>query len=395
VATITLGTGVSGFSSLSTLYEIINTLRNDPVLSIGSTTSTATWSQSFDDGEGGTIEYDSVVSLHGTNLNTADGSITSIEFAVTQDEETFQQFVASGFTIDSGDMAAAIMAVNDGNSAPLKAIFEGMNWTLNAPGLDADKGVYFQGTGGNDTVTLGASADQIGLDGGKDDIRLGGGHDEVFFYSALNYAAEGNSKIDMGKGVDTLFLDYTNNFDGLDPYEHLTGGMKVTLGKTIDFGEFTVKFKGLEELIGTRFTDTLTGTSGEDIIAGGGGGDLIIGGGGGDNLSSELGENDFYRYVKETDSKTGKNHDVIYFFEANTDVIDLSRLDPDTNNGAFKFVGDKALKKEGDLRVEFINKPGSENDHYRVEANLDNDKAAEFEIEVHAIGDLAKGDFML
>jgi Ca2+-binding RTX toxin-like protein len=327
------------------------------------------------------------VYFKGTNLNAPDGgTITEMSYAYSFDSSdpgdgTYVSD-ASGFNMNSADLLAATHAAQNGDTSELKALFKGLDWTLRAP---AGAEFVFGGTGGDDVVSLSSANDKLQLDGGNDNIRLGAGDDTINLDNYFGYQAPGLSHIDAGAGFDILDLstDQAN--------AELKHGLDIHLDGTTDMGAFSIQLKNVEEVLGTRFADTITGTDGDDLIYGGAGNDKLMGGRGADVLISyefgysppSNGDNvrDTFVYKDASDSPAGEGHDTIV--DDSRDIIDLSLIDPGTKNGRFSFVRSGPLVHLGDLRVVEHNERVPALFYYTIEANLDHDKAPEFEIEVH------------
>ena len=117
-----------------------------------------------------------------------------------------------------------------------------------------DGGNMFYGLGGDDTIS----------GGGVNDFIQGGGGDDT---------------LDGGDGID--FVSYYDV-----PDDGTVIGVQVDLSDTEE--QDTVRagldtLSNFENIVGSKFNDTLTGTTGDNIIVGGGGDDDYYGGGGGDD----------------------------------------------------------------------------------------------------------------
>ncbi|MBD3316155.1 MAG: hypothetical protein GF344_10230, partial [Chitinivibrionales bacterium] len=129
------------------------------------------------------------------------------------------------------------------------------------------------GEWGNDTIDGGVGNDEI--DGGSDDDAVTGN--------------VGNDAITGGSGRDVVFY----------AEESMAGAQGVIVNLS-DCGDGTAVdgFLGLdtllaiEDITGTRFSDTLTGNQSDNHIYGGGGDDSIDGGGGDDSLYGQAGNDD-------------------------------------------------------------------------------------------------------
>jgi Ca2+-binding RTX toxin-like protein len=149
---------------------------------------------------------------------------------------------------------------------------------------------------------------------------------------------------------------------------------------------------GRDEIIGGRYNDSLSGFNGNDTLTGGGGADWLSGGKGAD------------RFVfKSASESRGYNNDYITdFSRSQGDRIDLSKIDAKTGiagNQAFKFIGTADFSgQKGELRY-FTGE--SEDDYGRItyasyiEADVNGDGAADFELTLNKVGTVMKSYFIL
>jgi serralysin len=142
-------------------------------------------------------------------------------------------------------------------------------------------------------------------------------------------------------------------------------------------------------LTGAGGNDTLSGLAGNDQLCGNAGDDILIGGAGADTLTGGSGQ-DRFRLLASTDSGRGPNADVIADFNRTEgDRIDLSAVDANSSTGtddAFAFIGTAAFfGVAGQLRFA----------DGLLSADLNGDRASDFEIRVTGISTLQAGDFIL
>uniref|UniRef100_UPI0025FD5A08 M10 family metallopeptidase C-terminal domain-containing protein n=1 Tax=Brevundimonas sp. TaxID=1871086 RepID=UPI0025FD5A08 len=138
--------------------------------------------------------------------------------------------------------------------------------TIAAPALSA--GIRLEGDATAETLTGTSFADW--LFGGDGIDTLNGG--------------DGNDRLAGGRGNDTL-----NGGAGIDEadYSGANGGVSVNLGSGTAVGtgaDGTDTLNSIENVRGSRFSDTIFGDAGANVIRGGGGVDNLIGGGGNDTL---------------------------------------------------------------------------------------------------------------
>ena len=145
-------------------------------------------------------------------------------------------------------------------------------------------------------------------------------------------------------------------------------------------------FGGNDKLFGNGGTDTLLGSSGSDKLTGGLGRDSMTGGGGGD---------DFIFLSPRDSGRSALTRDIIKDFVHGADDIDLSAIDANgsaTGSPRFKFLadrGDAFTGVKGEVHWLFS---GSKT---IVEADIDGNRRADFQIELTGHKLLTSGDFVL
>jgi Ca2+-binding RTX toxin-like protein len=124
-----------------------------------------------------------------------------------------------------------------------------------------------RGGKGDDTLIGDDNANVIYGGQGADHIEGGGGNDMI-------YTAGGYDYVDGGAGLDTL--SYADSWD------------KVVVNLETGIGQYGSASRdtiiNIENLVGSKFDDTLTGDAGANILNGGAGNDVLHGGGGADTL---------------------------------------------------------------------------------------------------------------
>ncbi|WP_293682104.1 right-handed parallel beta-helix repeat-containing protein, partial [uncultured Phenylobacterium sp.] len=229
------------------------------------------------------------------------------------------------------------------------------------------KGVANADGGGNglDNALVGNSGNNRLFGAGGDDVIEGGAGDDV---------------LDGGAGVDTA------------SYEHAKGSVTVNLlkgfSKTYGAGQDT--YRGVENVTGSAYSDTLSGDAGKNVLAGGGGSDRLIGNGGADTMTGGAGADMFF-YNALNDSKATARDTILDFNRAAGDTIHLRNIDANANRP-----GDQAFtlvhgftKVAGQLTVTL------EVDHYAVRGDVNGDAIADFAINVHTGKSLLASDFVL
>lgn len=283
---------------------------------------------------------------------------------------------------------------------------------------------WLEGRGGIDTM-IGGDGDDFFLVEEEGDIVVEtstGGHDtvhvtatsytmpawvedaEIFQYweQLLAHSLTGNAldnyiiltwgsaqTIDGGDGMDTVSYEYEPT--GYDLVVDLVTGVNggVAADDVLTNVENIDGSWGDDELRGHDGVNVLDGGSGNDIISGRGGNDVILGGYGADVLSGGTGADSFV--VRDWDTGTGSEADLILDFTPGGDMIDLSAIDADLVTGgdqAFSWVGSAAFScVAGELRY------GFDGVDTRIQGDLDGDGAADFEIVLAGAVTLAGADF--
>src|SRR4051812_36677300 len=92
-----------------------------------------------------------------------------------------------------------------------------------------------------------------------------------------------NDVLAGGKGADTMYGEA--GIDTLD-YSASNAGVTVDLSRGTGRGGDAEgdSFKDVENIMGSRFADTLIGNNGDNVLTGGAGPDVLIGGGGKDTF---------------------------------------------------------------------------------------------------------------
>lgn len=146
---------------------------------------------------------------------------------------------------------------------------------------------------------------------------------------------------------------------------------------------------GNDRLIGAGGNDTLSGLDGNDTLDGGAGNDWLFGGAGRDELTGGTGA-DLFTFLTLADSTPGSARDVITdFSRTQGDRIDLAAIDANgrlSGDQAFAFIGGGAFTRvAGQLRF-----AGGV-----VQADVNGDARADFEIIIQGVSSLLTADFIL
>jgi Ca2+-binding RTX toxin-like protein len=130
----------------------------------------------------------------------------------------------------------------------------------------------------NHDILVGTGTDDTIFDlGGNDVIAAGDGNDVIF-------AGDGADLIGGGDGIDTLHYGASDAAVNVNLATHVGHGGFAE-------GDFIIE---VENLIGSKFNDTLVGDAGNNTIDGGDGNDVIHGGGGIDMLKGGNGNDTLF-----------------------------------------------------------------------------------------------------
>ncbi|WP_417723119.1 calcium-binding protein [Salipiger sp.] len=263
---------------------------------------------------------------------------------------------------------------------------------------ESTTGDFVTGTGGNDVLDGSSRGDEIRGLGGNDRILAGPGADTV----------------DGGDGIDTL--DF-RGVDGRVLVDLLNDVQSSGFARFFGYGSaLGDSYTNVERFFGGGFADNLRGGHGGDVLHGGGVSDRLYGRGGNDTLNGgtgadalygnlgadvmtggdDAGRRDRFIYFNAAESGVGAGHrDVITDFVPGEDRIELGRLDADLSLGgkqAFTFIGSNAFSGHaGELRAGIVAGQGIT----LVQADLDGDGVADFEIELTGRHTLHASDFLL
>lgn len=296
-----------------------------------------------------------------------------------------------------------------------------------------DAGDLVDETGGNGTDIVNASAA---------DYTLTDGVERLVYTGAGNFAGTGNAlaniitggngddTLDGGAGRDTLnggagndvyvvdiSTDVIQDSGGIDSVQSTANSF--TLTGTLDNLEFVGSgdFVGAgnstaNDIAGGSGNDSLSGNAGNDTIFGNDGNDTLLGGAGNDQLSGGEGNNviigglgkdamsggsgvDTFRFLTLTDTRIGVNADVISSFQAGTDKIDVSAIDPNAGllgDQSYAFIGNSVFSAvAGQAEVRFLTVGGN------TMVNFDNDGngTTDMSIQLSGIVALTSLDFIL
>jgi len=315
--------------------------------------------------EGGAMAFDIAYlqEIYGANTSYAGGDsvyrLDTVNRSGTYWEAIWDtggtdRIVHSGSGNATVDLRAATLRYENGGGGFVSSV-DGI-----AGGFTIANGVVIEnatGGSGNDTITGNAAANVLRGRGGKDAIDGGNGADTI----------KGNRGADVlsgGRGADRILGGGEN--------DKITGNA------------------GADTLIGGSGNDRILGNAGRDNLSGGRGDDVLKGGGGRDMLTGGAGADTFV-FTSLAQSRNNKV-DRITDFNRGSDQIDVSSIDAVSSRGGnqtFDFIGTSAFNAAGQIRIT------SDGGDIVVQADVNGDGRADFEIIVKDIATLSASDFDL
>jgi Ca2+-binding RTX toxin-like protein len=175
---------------------------------------------------------------------------------------------------------------------------------------------------------VGSATTEVGSDRGDIKLFIAGAH----YYQGLGgndtiTGVLGNDYIEGGAGADTMIggvgedtLGYFNSDAAVTVTLNARGGLSVAQGGHAT-GDNTILSQGFENLVGSLFGDTLTGNDDINRILGMAGNDIIKGLGGADNLGGQEGD-DILHGGTGNDTIFGDDANDQLFGDAGNDTLD-------------------------------------------------------------------------
>jgi len=246
--------------------------------------------------------------------------------------------------------------------------------------------------GGADADTLLGDSGADRLDGGTGNDALDGGlGNDTYFVDSAGDTVVNEIGFSVGGGIDTVFTSV--NFTAPTNVELVraqAGAGNLTLTGN-DAPGTLVGNEGANRLEGRGGNDQVNGNVGNDTLIGGEGRDTLVGGAGADT----------FVFTSISNSRAGSaNRDVINGFDrgATQDRIDLSAIDANTLtpgvNDAFSFIGTAAFATTGSAgQLRLVSLGGA--NAVIVEADINGDRVADFQIFVNLQTTMVMGDFLL
>lgn len=375
----------------------------------------------------------------------------SLDGAMTADNLGLSGNV-TGMTVTSGGSSFVATGLN-GNLANLSnatdadhllsMLLSGADSITGTSGNDHLRGYNgndkFFGNAGVDIITGDYGADTLNggdgndkLDGGNGNDVLNGGNGSDYLFGGLNAdklfgnggndfliggSDTANDTLDGGVGIDTVNYSATYSADVTGVTVDLRNS--TTIQNTIRAGNDLIK--GVENVVGSDYNDTLTGNAannmlnggmgndkltgndgndrligydGNDTLAGGNGNDLIFGGDGKDLLTGGTGSDVFY-FDSLWDSLPGTNRDTITDFVHGVDKINLRWIDANQILDGEQAFDATIASGAGFTSFSGIGKLYFDTTNKILYGNNDGDIQADFSIKLNNVTTLTGSDFVL
>lgn len=341
----------------------------------------------------------------------ADGSVDVItDYTVGQDVIDLSQVAllygadqltvigqTGGAMLYFGDFELEVRS-NNGNALRAQDITLETGLThLQTGRVDAATGQVVFGTDGGDALIGGAGDDVMKGFSGNDRFVVGDGTDTIDGGDGFDMVSFENT---TGRVLVDLENDVSNaGFARFFQFGHAVGSEYANV-EAFEGGDYADNLRGdasANTLSGGGVSDRLYGRAGDDVLDGGAGADALYGNRGADTMTG--GDNDRrdrFIFFNANESEAGAgNRDIITDFHHGEDRIEISRLDADLTQGfkqQFEFIGQSGFSGDaGELRYQQFN--GS--NMTLIQADLDGDRVADFEIELSGIVALDAGDFLI
>lgn len=232
------------------------------------------------------------------------------------------------------------------------------------------------GTGNGLANTITGTSGDNGLTGGAGiDTLIGGLGGDTYYLGA-----DADLITDSG-GYDTISASVSRSLAGYATVERLV------LEGSADLGG-----------VGNGLANQLFGNAGRNNLQGGAGNDIVVGGMGRDAMRGDAGNDTFDFNAAAETGIDANTRDIVADFAQGADRIDLSTIDANgaLPGNAFAFVGAAAFTgTAGQLRFFQIDDADNALDLTVVEADIDGNGAADFQIGLTGLVDLAAGDFVV
>ncbi|MCA8869308.1 MAG: calcium-binding protein [Rhodobacteraceae bacterium] len=349
---------------------------------------------------------DSVTSRNSDNaISIGDGGVGLLIFSTDGGTFTTQTISADGWvgSLTAYDNSTVSLTLGDAGGGSIR--------------LSGGNDTVVLGAGRVDTIMTGDGNDQVTMgSGGFDFLNLGSGNDVL---RVSDQPTDNGISVNARGGNDTInFAAYSNkvvfNLNLIGDWQN-PGAPKGDIDLA---GLGYIQATGFENVVGSRFSDTLTGNdvdnrltgangadvlngaNGADVLRGGNGADVLRGGNGADILDGGRGrdrmfagndaDQDIFRFNNVNETALGKNRDKLVGFDSGEDLIDLAGIDANTTTGGnqtFAFSNTTAAAHSVWYKAVGPN--------IVVKADIDGDGVADFVVAVMQVASLTAGDFIL
>jgi Ca2+-binding RTX toxin-like protein len=335
------------------------------------------------------------------NMETFDGGALNDTFTIDQSfvnkEGTGRTWIEGNGGNDTiNGNGEVLLFYFRAEAAVYASIADGTSYSLNDPvgdpagiGIDSFSGVYALYGSSFDDVLIGSDSGQTEFfDGGRgsDTIDGRGGFDIVGYDNAPPFGLV----VDLQSGFaqiqsPLLLIDLLVGIEGVIASD-FDGDITMD-----DADNLVIGSNGNDSIRGLGGNDSLFGDASRFNVYNAPGNDTLVGGEGADTLTGNDGQ-DVFRFEADDDS-TPDARDVITDLVQGADTIDLAPI------GAIQpleWIGQDAFTGQaGQLHFIRDNQPGQANDRTIVEADLDGNGAADFQIELRGLYNLTIQDFRL
>lgn len=263
------------------------------------------------------------------------------------------------------------------------------------------------------TITLGTATDSVDLRGGTAGRVIDIGGSDSYYISAgdvliedqqgANDVIHSTASFALGLGIEGLVLLGTASLGSGNTLSNTITGN--AMANTLDGagGNDTMNGGvGDDRLLGRGGADSLVGDDGDDRLSGGAANDTLSGGDGDDTLTGGTGRDamtggadaDAFIFTRTSESgTTNSSRDSIQNFVTGEDSIDLSAIDANataSGNQAFTYLGAGVfVGVAGQLRF------GTVGSRQVLEADVNGDGVADFQIELAGVATLTVADLVL
>jgi hypothetical protein len=174
------------------------------------------------------------------------------------------------------------------------------NTSVKTTAVGGDGADVLIGGYGDDQLNGGAGDDQIEGRGGNDSL-TGGAGDDTYIFAGV---ALGSDTITEAASLDTDTLDFTTlgqssgRYIVMLPPGGATLDLSLTSKQTVVAGQLSLTLSsslGIENVIGTAWSDTIRGNARANVIHGMGGNDILHGGDGNDSVYGDDGNDVLYQ----------------------------------------------------------------------------------------------------